>query len=112
VGHPTLERWYRDYNRKYFSAALPETGAVRMWHAPLRKECGASRYGCVWGFECDAEQWDLHLDDWLKEHEPFAKICLLHEMVHIKLWPFRFHGKKFNAEIERLVLSGAYRDLL
>ena len=34
-----------------------------------------------------------------------------HEMSHIKLHPYRKHGKKFNAEMLRLAEAGAFNDL-
>ena len=40
-----------------------------------------------------------------------AKSVLLHEMAHIKLHPYRKHGKRFNAEMLKLAEAGAFNDL-
>lgn len=110
MSDPVLSRWYRDYNKKYFLGALPEPDAVRIFYGPCFKEF--RQYGRTMGFEQDAVEWDMHLDELLEEHEPFAKLTLLHEMVHIKRWPDRRHGELFRKEIEILVLKGAYKGLL
>jgi len=47
----------------------------------------------------------------------FAKIALLHEMVHINLFtkygdPDKDHGFRFKSEINRMIQEGAYENLL
>lgn len=49
-------------------------------------------------------------------HE-LAKIALLHEMIHVKLYveykdPDEAHGQRFQAEMQRLISEGAYNNLL
>jgi len=40
-----------------------------------------------------------------------ANWAVLHEQVHIKLYPYRKHGKRFNQEMLRLAGAGAFDDL-
>lgn len=49
-------------------------------------------------------------------HE-LAKIALLHEMIHVKLYAENkdadeAHGERFQAEMQRLIAEGAYNNLL
>jgi hypothetical protein len=49
-------------------------------------------------------------------HE-LAKIALLHEVIHVKLYAENedadeAHGKRFQAEMQRLIAAGAYNNLL
>jgi len=49
-------------------------------------------------------------------HE-LAKIALLHEMIHVKLYAENkdadeAHGERFQAEMQRLITAGAYNNLL
>lgn len=40
------------------------------------------------------------------------RICLIHEMAHLHLWPYEFHGEAWDREIQRLTKYKSYRKLL
>lgn len=107
-----LKRWYTKFNRIYFDNKLPEdvdigwneldgmygTLAVNIWTS---KEDGLEH-----------KVLQIHIDP-RKHHgreQYFA--TLLHEMVHVKLIPYRQHGKKFKDEMHLLMVKGAFDDLL
>lgn len=41
-----------------------------------------------------------------------AKIVLLHEMLHLSVWPRRTHGKAWKQGRQKLWTAGAYDDLV
>lgn len=99
-----LRRYYHRWNARYFEGRLPEDVEFR-WEADADYEnCGTARLENGKGF--------IHLNPAL--HINFAQvlISLAHEMIHLLLWPYRRHGKRFNAEVARLVLAGMYKGLL
>lgn len=40
------------------------------------------------------------------------RICLIHEMAHLHLWPYEKHGEQWDREIVRLTKYKSYRKLL
>lgn len=102
-----LQRWYREYNAKYFGGELPDE--VDTFFGPSIRDHGM--YGFVVDFDHVTEM-ELCLDHGLIQDDRLAKIFLLHECAHIKLWPYVTHGARFHAEIQRLAALGAYRGLL
>ena len=40
------------------------------------------------------------------------RICLIHEMAHLHLWPYELHGDPWDREIRRLTKYKSYRKLL
>ena len=95
-----LKRIYTKYNRLYFENSLPD---AFVWWEPT-----ASAYAnCI--FEEDV--WKIRLSPSTAGWSAITKWSLLHEMVHIKLHPYRKHGKKFNAEMLRLAQMGAFNDI-
>jgi len=105
-----LARWYRQFNRRYFNGELPAENVILCWE-PVE--------------DCDADCAKIHeavtdkeTDDFLIRIDPIyrtslrvAKMTLLHEMVHVKLWPHVSHGARFQREMMRLAQSGAFRRL-
>lgn len=97
---PQLKRWYAKYNRLYFEEKLPNAS---VWWEPT-----AGAYA-----DCDLLEggWRIRVNPSISGWVAMAKWSLLHEMVHIKLHPYRKHGKKFNAEMLRLAEIGAFNDI-
>lgn len=96
-----LVRWYQKYNRLYFGGKLH---AVSIWY-----EVPSSG-----GFaDCQLKEdgWQVRINPALAGWPQLAKLTLLHELVHIRLHPYKKHGKKFNAEMLRLAQCGALNDL-
>ena len=86
-----LKLMYNKFNVRYFSGELPD---VKIHYEPV------SAYA-----DCDEVDGAMvirinpSIGGWLD----FLKLTLLHEMVHVKLWPHRKHGVKFDREIQRLL---------
>jgi hypothetical protein len=95
-----LVRWYQKYNRLYFDSRLPD---AFVWY-----EVPAGAYA-----DCDIVDgvWRIRINPSLAGWQQLAKFTLLHEQVHIKLHPYRNHGKKFNSEMLKLAEAGAFNDL-
>ena len=106
-----LQRWYQRYNKKYFDNSLPSTVDVG-WD--LEEPDAARTDAIVFKQEEDGIAMTMaciRLDP--KKHigSTDARFSLLHEMCHLKLAPWAHHGKKFNNEMRRLAMLGAFDDL-
>ena len=97
-----LRRWYQDYNRKWFSGDLPEHTDIL--YAPVQ--------GCLAdvGY-CPAHDFVLRINPRFAVDTCMVRMTLLHEMVHMKLWPYKIHGKRFQVEMQKLAVLGAFRGL-
>ena len=97
---PQLKRWYQKYNRLYFGGTLPD---AFVWY-----EVPAGAYA-----DCQLVDgvWRVRINPSLAGWPSIARWSLLHEQVHIMLWPNRNHGRKFQAEMLRLAEAGAFKDL-
>lgn len=101
----TLKRWFREYNKRYFDNALPN--ATIFWEPAF---VTTEDLGEIW--EKAPGVFIVRIDPAVKFCGDFTRIILLHEMMHLRLWPYRDHGEKFQAEKARLIFLGAYRKLL
>jgi SprT-like family len=101
--HPQLMRLFRKFNAKYFDGALPEP-LIKYEHITTMKCFGL----------CDKadEQFIITIDPQWASTRAFRHITLLHEMIHIHIWPYASHGKRFQEETVRLALAGAYKEVL
>jgi predicted SprT family Zn-dependent metalloprotease len=95
--HLSLKRWFNFYNKRYFNSELPAN--TRLFWSPLTRN------------HAHMEDYEIHLDPALQLFPKFMRIMLLHEMVHLHN-PRLGHGKKFQDEIERLWIAGAFIPLL
>lgn len=95
--HISLKRIFNHCNRKWFNNQVP--GDTRVLWAPLNGNNGEYQAGTI------------RIDTTLQGSPKLAKIVMLHEMVHAR-YPLYGHGKKFQAEIDRLYAAGAYGGLL
>lgn len=102
---PTLKRWFREYNKKYFDNKLPNVYCF--WEPSF---VTSDELGELW--EKEPGLFILRIDPAIKFCKELSRITLLHEMSHLKLWPYLGHGKGFPAEIARLIFLGAYKTLL
>lgn len=96
----SLKRTYAKYNRLYFNSELPDASV--WWEPPD-------------GAYADCDKIDgafrIRMSPSISGWTEIWKLTLLHEMVHIKLWPMKKHTKKFQAEMLRLAASGAFNSL-
>lgn len=95
-----LAYWYRKYNRLYFGDSLP---TAFVWWEPT----SAAYADCKL---IDGE-WRIRLNPSLSGWNALWKWSLLHEMVHIRLYPNTNHGRRFQAEMLRLATMGAFREV-
>ena len=100
-----ITNWYRVYNERWFNGELPEDVDV-LW-APVKGCCAD-----VDVLYSDPESYILRINPAFALDKNIARINLIHEQVHIKLWPYKKHGPRFHTEIQRLAALGAYRGLL
>lgn len=101
-----LQRWYQDFNIKWFGGELPDE--VDTFFGPCVHD--HSMYGYVEDFD-HVTEFELCLDHNLIKDERLAKMFLLHEMAHVKLWPYVTHGERFQKEMQRLAIIGAFKGL-
>lgn len=98
-----IRRWYGHYNRKYFGGRLPAD-------IPILYD---SRKGSVAQLEEGSEgKPTIVFSPPYATEGGIVRITLLHEMVHVELWPERNHGKRYQRRIDELYKAGAYRGLL
>ena len=103
-----LKRWYRNFNKRFFNGSL--TDDVELFYGNCVRDM--HWYAYTSDFD-DKEGFEICIDKQFENDETFAKILLLHEMIHIKTWKARkCHGEEFEKEIIRLVKIGAYKGLL
>lgn len=103
-----LKLWYTQYNRCFFNSELPES-VILVWE-PVPACHGET----TTVFEIEQGVFSVKIDPALKGVVKFAKITLLHEMVHIALWarhPQHQHGKLFNDRMLKLAQDGALKKL-
>lgn len=117
-----LHEQYRKMNRRYWGSALPID--IRIIIVPA----GRTGYSidCRYKVSGNIEEGMttsliddtgnhliipiIELNELMMTYPPFAKIVLLHEMVHVA--GIGGHGKPFKAELDRIAKLGAVRELL
>ena len=94
--------WFRVFNRRYFGGELnPRTR--------LKFHQDGRHWG--WLIGDTAESCTLEMHHHCKADSRVGRIYLLHEMVHLKLFPLEGHGERFEAEMLRLANEGAFKGL-
>lgn len=95
-----LKLMYNRFNVRYFDGELPD---VKIHYEPV------SAYA-----DCDEVEGEIvirvnpSIGGWFD----FLALTLLHEMVHVKLWPSRRHTARFDQEIARLMTFKEIRALV
>ena len=98
---PSLRRWYREFNRKWWADELPHDADV--FYAPLGDTIADLWY--------DAAQTPvIRIDPIFSICSRMVRLALLHEMAHIRLRS-PSHGAVFQAEMLRLAAAGAMKGL-
>ena len=100
---PTLKKWFRTFNKRYFDGTLPN--CVVFWEPAFvtGDELGEVKQ--------EGERIILRIDPSIRFTSAVTKLVLLHEMSHLRLWPYLGHGRKFQAEMLRLAALGAFKNL-
>jgi hypothetical protein len=103
-----LKRWFARYNKLYFQDSLPPD--TEIWWEPLSTADGVT---CP-VYEVSAGHFSIRLDPGIKGFTAYWRSTLLHEMVHVALWPRHpkhQHGKVFNDRMLKLAQDGAFKKL-
>ena len=100
--HPQLMRLFRKFNAKYFDNLLPE---------PIIKYEHITTMKCFGICEKIEDQFIITIDPQWASTRSFRHITLLHEMVHMEIWPLNNHGKLFQDAMVRLALDGAFKEI-
>lgn len=103
-----LQNFYDRANRLYFDGGLPNDTIVS-----LNDEI-KEKHGLTVGISDDDTKHTffmiyIHPDMHVTRQQ--VQMTLLHEMCHVKLYPYMKHGKRFDDEMIRLAVRGAFRDL-
>lgn len=104
-----LQKWYDKYNKLYFDGKLPKA------EVGLNDELEGTKpnlecYGITVSFTDDDTKTtvvQIHINPELHVTFDQARLTLLHEMVHIFLFPYDKHGKKFHDAMKTLAIKGA-----
>lgn len=106
------DRWLKEYyikaNREFFDGKLPD--AQVGWNDDMEK----AAYGITISVQDDDAKHTSHTIHISKLIKPFwevSRLTLVHEMAHVKLFPDVRHGKKFQEEMVRLAIRGAFKNL-
>ena len=101
------EEFYDIYNEMYFGHKLPVV-RVGFYTHRSEKDC----YGFTLRVAGAKHSSYICLNPYFAEWGKTLRATLLHEMVHVKLHNRGGHGKKFKKEMKRLILRGAFDELL
>ena len=90
--------YYAGYNRKCFDDGLPEMPIF--WAKTISLPDGKHANAL---YVSEESRRYIVLDERLKDMSPLERLCLLHEMVHVKIDPIPGHGEEFIAEFKRVL---------
>jgi hypothetical protein len=96
-----LERYFHQYNDKYFNGELPE---------PVIRWADLKHFGHYYQ---EDGQHIIELAEWMRKNNTLWRSTLLHELVHLKLRnrKCKVHGRVFHNEMKRLANLDAFKDL-
>ena len=103
--HEGVQCFYDDMNKKYFKHQLPLVFVGFYYDRDDSYGATLRLHGAKY---CSHIMLNPKFKEWVKA----TKITLLHEMCHVKLHNKGGHGPKFKKELRRLILAGAFDDLL
>jgi hypothetical protein len=107
-----LKRWYCSFNRKYFNGELPED--LQIWWEPLGPNAQETVL-VVDGEDGNPPELAIKVDPSMAMFPKLTKLLLLHECIHVKLWPrqgVKDHGRLFDEEMQRLLSYQQVRKLI
>ena len=107
---PLLTKWYKQYNKKYFNNDLPVENVILCWEPIPEHDALCSK---IYEADTDKDTGDflIRIDPMYVSSERISRLTLLHEMLHIKLWPYVSHGDRFQKEMIMLAVAGAFKKL-
>jgi hypothetical protein len=99
-----LQRTYDSFNRQYFSNSLPRIRVFWAKSITYKDHDYTSRANGIFVTpDSLIKQPYIAIDEALSNVSPFEYLCLLHEMVHVKLGADIEHGEEFIAELKRVL---------
>lgn len=101
---PELMAEYRKYNRLLFGNSL-RPDVILFWDAMDGLD-GEIDDKLITG------KFTIRMNTALAGWKNQWRICLIHEMAHLHLWPYESHGEAWDREITRLTKFKSYRKLL
>jgi hypothetical protein len=96
-----LSAYYTHYNEKCFDGSLPDVPIF--WAKTISLLDGSRPMALYVSEEAPVNRRYIVLDEKLSDMFPLERLCLLHEMVHVKIEPISGHGEEFIAEFKRVL---------
>jgi hypothetical protein len=96
-----LMTYYASYNERCFENKLPRMAIF--WATSITSPAGDHANALYVSQESPVSRRYIVLDQKLNGMFPLERLCLLHEMVHVKLEPILGHGDEFIAEFKRVL---------
>ena len=96
-----LESYYVIYNKQCFNNSLPFVPVC--WAKRITHPDGSRANAIFVPGDALLKRPYIAIDDTLSGMFPLERLCLLHEMVHVKLGPECGHGDDFIAEFKRVL---------
>jgi hypothetical protein len=96
-----LSAYYMSYNHQLFDKCLPEMDIF--WASSIASPDGRHANALYISEESPVKRRYIVLDENLNSMFPLERLCLLHEMVHVRLEPISGHGDEFIAEFKRVL---------
>lgn len=103
-----LVKCYTRFNKKYFGGKLPDTIPIVLTDMSKTDDVGMCTTFHGQGL---SPLHTIYLDKNLQEYDTVLKLSLLHELCHVKLYPYGGHGEEFDAEMVKLAFKNAFHDL-
>lgn len=110
--HPDkrLQRWADKYDKLYFDSSLGDVTVG--WDDELPAKTEGLTIGIQEVDETKLTFFRVGINPSMKEGTTNALLLtLLHELAHVKLYPYMKHGKRFQDEMLRLASRGAMKGL-
>ncbi len=110
---PEYQKVFDRYNKRYFYGELPPTIVstallLKLESGPEKKSHGAYAYLANVG-----KQEYIILDRGTSIFHPIlTHQSILHESIHLHLWPYKWHGEKYKDEVRRIAALGAFDELI
>jgi hypothetical protein len=106
---PALRRQYLKYNDNYFDGKLPFD--LLVYWEPSSGQLAQTIELETADAADEIPELAIRIDPTLRFSQAMWKMTLLHEMCHVKLFPYMSHGAKFQREMLRLAGVGAFKGL-
>ena len=105
-----LQRWFEKFNKLYFDSSL--ANVIVGWDDELKEDKEGLTISLEETQETKYLSFTVHLSVSLKGGSRNAVLLtLLHELCHVKLYPYMKHGRRFQEEMKRLAMRDAFKEI-